>query len=59
MKMTNFDRYLGEQMRGPRFAARFERAGEAWDVALQIAVLREQAGLSQKQLAQHLKVPKV
>ena len=54
MKSTNFDRYLTEQMRVPRFAARFERAGEAWDVALQIAALREQAGLSQKELAKRL-----
>ena len=55
MKTTNFDRYLTEQMRDPRFAARFERAGEAWDVALQIAAMREQAGLSQKELARRLK----
>ncbi len=55
MKATNFDRYLAEQMQDPRFAARFERAGEAWDVALQIAALREQAGLSQKELAKRLK----
>lgn len=55
MRKTNFDRYLEEQMRDPRFAARFERAGEAWDVALQIAALREQAGLSQKELAKLLK----
>ena len=54
MKSTNFDRYLTAQMRDPRFAARFERAGEAWDVALQIAALREQAGLSQKELAKRL-----
>ena len=54
MKKTNFDRYLEEQMRDPRFAARFKRAGEAWDVALQIAALREQAGLSQKELARPL-----
>ena len=46
-------------MRAPKFTARFERAGEAWDAALQIAALREQAGLSQKQLAHHLKVLKV
>ena len=58
MKMTNFDRYLGDQMRSPRFAARFERAGEAWDMALQISALREQAGLSQKQLARRLKTSK-
>jgi len=55
MKTTNFDRYLAEQNRDPRFAARMERAGEAWDVALQIAALRERAGLSQKELARRLK----
>ena len=55
MKATNFDRYLGEQMRDPDFAARFKRAGEAWDVALQLAALRQQAGLSQKELARKLK----
>lgn len=56
MKKTNFDRYLDEQLKDPGFAARFERAGEAWDVALQIAALRTQAGLSQKDLAKLLKV---
>jgi transcriptional regulator with XRE-family HTH domain len=55
MKKTNFDRYLEEQLQDPAFAARFERAGEAWDVALQIAALRQQAGLSQKDLAKLLK----
>ncbi len=55
MKTTNFDRYLAKQMQDARFAARFERAGQAWDVALQIAALREQARLSQKELARRLK----
>ena len=55
IKKTNFDRYLEEQLRDPAFAARIERAGEAWDVALQIAALRQQAGLSQKDLAKLLK----
>lgn len=55
MKKTNFDRYLEEQLEDPAFAVRFERAGEAWDVALQIAALRRQAGLSQKDLAKLLK----
>jgi transcriptional regulator with XRE-family HTH domain len=54
MKKTNFDLYLEEQLKDPEFAERFERAGEAWDVALQIAALREKAGLSQKQLARKL-----
>jgi transcriptional regulator with XRE-family HTH domain len=56
MKKTNFDKYLEEQLKDPAFAARFEQAGEAWDVALQITALREQAGLSQKELAKLLKV---
>ena len=55
MKKTNFDRYLEGQMEDPAFAARFKQAGEAWDVALQLAALREQAGLSQKDLARKLK----
>jgi transcriptional regulator with XRE-family HTH domain len=55
MKKTNFDRYLERQMEDPAFAARFKQAGEAWDVAIQLAALREQAGLSQKDLARKLK----
>ncbi len=55
MKKTNFDRYLEKQLKDPAFAARFKQAGEAWDVALQIADLREKAGLSQKELAKLLK----
>src|SRR3972149_6148867 len=55
MKKTNFDRYLEEQLQDPVFAARFKNAGEAWDVALQIAAVRQQAGLSQKDLAKLLK----
>jgi transcriptional regulator with XRE-family HTH domain len=55
MKKTNFDRYLEKQLEDPAFAARFKNAGEAWDVALQLAALREHAGLSQKDLAKLLK----
>ena len=55
MKKTNFDRYLDEQLQDPAFAERFERAGDAWDVAMQVAALREKAGLSQKDLARKLK----
>lgn len=54
MKKTNFDLYLEEQLKDPVFAERFRRAGEAWDVALQIAALREKAGLSQADLARQL-----
>lgn len=52
---TNFDVYLEEQLKDPSFADRFEKAGEAWDVALQIAALRDKAGLSQRDLARKLK----
>lgn len=55
MKKTNFDRYLEDQLKNPAFADRFDRAGEAWDVALQIAALRQKSGLSQKELAKLLK----
>jgi ribosome-binding protein aMBF1 (putative translation factor) len=55
MKATNFDRYLKEQLADPSFASRFRKAGQAWDVALQITALRQRAGLSQKELAQRVK----
>lgn len=51
---TNFDSYLDEQLRNPEFADRFARAGEAWDIALQIAAARENAGLSQRELAERV-----
>jgi len=40
-KPTNFDRYLEDQLKDPAFAERLKEAGEAWDVALQIAALRK------------------
>ncbi len=55
MSQTNFDRFLEKQLCDPDFAERFKQAGEAWDVALQLANLREQAGLSQTELARRLK----
>jgi transcriptional regulator with XRE-family HTH domain len=55
MKKTNFDRFLEKQLEDPAFAARFEQAGEAWDVAVQLATLRQRAGLSQKELERRLK----
>ena len=55
MEKTNYDQYLEEQLQDAAFASRFAHAGEVWDVALQIAALRQQAGLSQKDLAKLLK----
>ena len=54
MSKTNFDLFLEEQLRDPDFTERFKRAGEAWDIALQLAALREQAGLSQLELARKI-----
>ena len=51
---TNFDRYLEDQLKDPDFAARFRRAGEAWDVATQLAALRKESGMSQKELARRV-----
>jgi transcriptional regulator with XRE-family HTH domain len=53
-RKTNFDRYLEKQLKDPDFARRYQKAGEAWDVALQLAALRKKAGLSQKELAQRV-----
>jgi transcriptional regulator with XRE-family HTH domain len=53
-KKTNFDRYLEEHLKDPDFAERFRKAGEAWDVALQIAALRKDSGLSQTELAKRV-----
>jgi D-serine deaminase-like pyridoxal phosphate-dependent protein len=54
-KKTNFDLYLEEQLKDSDFKERFGKAGEAWDVAIQIASLRKRCGLSQKELARRLK----
>ncbi len=51
IRQTNFDKYLEDQLKNPVFAERFKKAGEAWDVAVQLAALRKEAGLSQKELA--------
>jgi transcriptional regulator with XRE-family HTH domain len=53
-RSTNFDRYLNEQLKDEDFAERFREAGEAWDVAIQLASLRKNAGLSQKELAKRV-----
>jgi transcriptional regulator with XRE-family HTH domain len=48
---TNFDRYLARKLADDEFRARFEAADRAWDVALQLAALRQARGLTQKQVA--------
>ncbi len=53
-RRTNFDVYLDEQLKDKDFATRFKKAGQAWDVALQLAALRKESGLSQKELARRV-----
>lgn len=53
-RQTNFDLYLGEQLKDPDFAEKFRKAGEAWDVAIQLASLRKSSGISQKELAKRV-----
>ncbi len=51
---TNFDRYLQKQLGDPGFAERFKKAGEAWDVAMQLTALRKSHGMSQQELAKRV-----
>lgn len=53
-RKTNFDKYLETQLKDRAFAERFKKAGNAWEIALQIAALRNEAGISQKELAKRL-----
>jgi DNA-binding XRE family transcriptional regulator len=50
----NFDRYLEHKLQNAEFRARFEAADQAWDIALQLAALRQARGLTQKQVAELL-----
>ncbi|MBM4460681.1 MAG: hypothetical protein FJ011_23460 [Chloroflexi bacterium] len=51
---TNFDRYLERKFQDAGFRARFEAADQAWDIALQLAALRQARGLTPKQVAELL-----
>jgi predicted ABC-type ATPase/DNA-binding XRE family transcriptional regulator len=53
-RKTKFDQYLEEQLKDQEFAERFKKAGQAWDVALELAALRKESGLSQKDLAERV-----
>jgi DNA-binding XRE family transcriptional regulator len=48
---NGFDQYLEEQLKARAFTERFKKAGEAWDMALQLVDLRKKSGLSQIELA--------
>jgi len=51
-KRDDLDRLTEKLLKqDPTLAEEFEKAGQAWDIAFQIINLREQAGLTQKELA--------
>lgn len=54
MTETNFDRHLAKHLKDPEFAELYRKADAAWDIALQLSKLRQDAGLSQAQLARKL-----
>jgi hypothetical protein len=47
-RKTNFDKYLETQLKDQDFAERFKKAGNAWEIALQISALRNEAGISHR-----------
>ena len=51
MTKTNFDKYLEEQLKDPKFARGFEAAGRELDLAKQLFDRRMKLGLSQAELA--------
>jgi hypothetical protein len=53
-QQTNFDKYLEKQLKDSDFAKNCKKAGQAWDVALQLASLRKEAGLPQKELTRNV-----
>jgi transcriptional regulator with XRE-family HTH domain len=53
-EQTNFDRYLARKRQDSEFRSRFAAADQAWDIALQLAALRQARGLTQKQVAERL-----
>src|SRR4030042_5587200 len=53
-RQTNFNLYLGKQLKDPDFAEKFRKASEAWDVAIQLASLRKSSGMSQQELAKRV-----
>jgi len=52
MSPRTIDDRIREELGEPGFAQDYAEASEAWDVAIQIAKLRQQKGLTQAQLAE-------
>jgi transcriptional regulator with XRE-family HTH domain len=48
---TNFDKYLERKLEDPSFREHFAAADRAWDIALQLAALRKERGLTQQEVA--------
>ena len=55
-QFKTFESYLKKQLKNPEFRAAFQEEGEKLKIAYEIAVLRNKAKLTQKELAKKLKV---
>ena len=53
-RRTSVDFYLEERLKDAGVGQRVRGPGESWDVAVQLASLRKESGLSQKELAQRV-----
>jgi transcriptional regulator with XRE-family HTH domain len=53
-KKTNYDLFLEDHLRDPGFSEKFGKAGQAWNIAIQLSSLRKKARLSQKELAKRV-----
>ncbi len=48
LQLSTFDRYLERKLQDADYCARFEAADQAWDIALQLAALRQARGLTDR-----------
>ena len=54
--MISFDKYLDENLKNEEFARRYEEEKLLQDIAVKIAKIREEKGLTQSQLAREAKL---
>lgn len=57
MSNVNFNDYLNEQLKDPKFKAEFEAESARLDSAIALTKSREELGLTQRQLSEMASVP--
>ena len=53
-RTTDFNEYLSEQLKDPKFAKVFEEESGKIDLAIELARIRQEAGISQRELAKRV-----